>query len=173
MMAITHSKDLSLKIINLLIDKGANLNIRDNNNRTALMLAVNISVNDNKFEIVELLIKKSNNMDIKYCQELNFAITSSNKNPKISSTIINYIVYLEHHRLCMKKLVSELKKKFNAIALKPNSFSIKLYNIKWQLNNGANYGDLSGHDKNFLLVYFNITNNFHLELKLKDYLNRF
>ena len=29
MMAITHSKDLSLKIINLLIDKGANLNIRE------------------------------------------------------------------------------------------------------------------------------------------------
>jgi hypothetical protein len=74
---------------------------------------------------------------------------------------MDHVKHIKFHKLCIKNVL---------LLLNPDSTIIKLHNIKWQLNNGSTYNDLSGRDKFFLSFYFNITNDSLFRNKFFGYL---
>ena len=108
MMAARNSNiDSSLETVRLLLGKGANVNLADRNGWTALMLAAyNFAIYSDS-ETIGLLLE--NGADASLINEENK--TFFNYIPEeYLQKYLDIIYQIEHHKLCMKKLLNQLTK---------------------------------------------------------------
>ena len=164
MIAINYSNTkISLETVKILLEKGANVNLPNRTGWTALMVAAFCSDTDNSLEIVKLLIENGANMYIKNEDGGTFF----NYIPiKYLRECLNIAHQIEHHKLCMKKLLKPINKKSIELLLCPDSLRIKLMGIKWSSNDNL-FEELSIEDPS-LLDYFGITDEEILRWKIMD-----
>ena len=109
MLSTENSKtDSSLETVKLLLEKGADVNLTNQKGKTALMLAAQYSNSCSSLENVKLLLENGADM---------YIINKNNKKTFFNYIPIEYlqecldIVYqIEHHKLCMNKLLKEISK---------------------------------------------------------------
>ena len=96
------------------------------------MLATKFFDTGSNNETVKLLLENRANVDIKNNNnEIFFSLIGQNKKYHEWTDIIYQVRY---HEFSMKKILKQLLANYNKIILHPDSISIKIMNIKWEIN---------------------------------------
>lgn len=165
MALIKTDNDENLELIKLLLNNGANPNLSDEpTNYTCLCYGLNCAEN-NPLTIKLMLDYGADYKKIKQTKILN-SLTSNNP---VYIQINNFIMQIEHHRLCMKKIIKNIPLRSFVICLSPDSFRIKCLAVRDDFLRGkTNYQSLLKQNS-ALITYFGITDNDSLKIKISDY----
>ena len=106
MLAARYSEiDSNLETVRLLLEKGANVNIATGDGSTALIMAAKYSNIKSFLEITRLLLENGANINFMNADDKIFF----NYIPvKYLQECLDIIYQIEHHKLCMKKLIKDL-----------------------------------------------------------------
>nr|AEX62370.1 putative ankyrin repeat protein [Moumouvirus Monve] len=151
----------------LLLDNGANINIKNKNNYTALTLC---ALHSNKIKLrnqdkITFLLYNGADYNIK-----------TNKDQTIfdllnSSDIFYYLNIIKEIEIIKFKrelVLQNIYSSYTSILYNPNSLRVKLFSLKWIIDNNS-YSELLGDNLN-VFKYLGIYNQESLILKLNDFL---
>uniref|UniRef100_A0A6G6ACB4 Ankyrin repeat-containing protein n=1 Tax=Borely moumouvirus TaxID=2712067 RepID=A0A6G6ACB4_9VIRU len=158
----------SINIMNLLLENGANINVCNKNNYTALTLcALHTSkIKSRNQEKLSFLLYHGADYKIK-----------TNKDQTMfdfinSSDIIDYLDIIKKMEITRFKKDQALKNiytSYTSIIYNPNSLRVKLFSLKWIIENNT-YKELL-KDNNNIFKYLGVYDGESLVLKLNDVLN--
>jgi ankyrin repeat protein len=168
--AANSNRDSNIETVELLLDNDADVNKINEDGFTALLYVIKNSTDpdsrdwNSNIETIELLLKKGSDYNVR--NRMGYSFFSLIKFNEKNEFLLKLIYQTEHAKMCMKKVLRDIKTYNHKFILNPDSIRISLVNMKWNLNEEL-YETLT-QNNHWILKYLGIYDEESLKLKILD-----